>query len=97
MTTLVVEGVDISHARLVDLTQLADQAKFFYDWLEARFQKHLTRNDSLDNMLRTASRPELRSAMQDCYAAEGGMNRPLLFDGIGRSYPHSKACYYMFA
>jgi hypothetical protein len=97
MKTLLVEGVDISHSRLVDLTQLADQAKPFYDWLEVRFQKHLARNGSLDDMLRTASRPELRSAMQDCYTAEGEMNLPLLFDGVGRSYQHSKACYYMFS
>lgn len=97
MKTLLVEGVDISHSRLVDLTKLADQAKPFYDWIEARFQKHLSQNGSLDEILRTASRDELRSAIHDCYAPEGEMNLPLLFDGVGRSYQHSKACYYMFS
>jgi hypothetical protein len=97
MKTLLIEGVDISHSRLVDLTKLADQAKPFYDWIEARFKAHLSRNDSLDDILRTASRDELRSAMRDCYSAAGEVNLPFLFDGVGRSYQHSKACYYMFS
>ena len=97
MKPLIVSGVDITHSRLVDLTKLADQAKPFYDWIESRFQKHLSRKVSLDEMLRTASKNEIRSAILHCYAAEGEVNLPLLSDGVGRSYPHSKACYYIFA
>lgn len=97
MKPLIVSGIDISHSRLVDLTKLADQAKPFYDWIESRFQRHLSRRKSLDEILRTANREEIGSAILDCYSAEGEVNLPLLFDGVGRSYPHSKACYYMFS
>ncbi len=97
MKPLIVSGVDITHSRLVDLTKLADQAKPFYDWIESRFQKHLSRKVSLDEFLRTASKDEIKSAILNSYSAEGEGNLPLLFDGIGRSYPHSKACYYMFS
>lgn len=97
MKRLLVSGVDITHSRLVELTKLADQAKPFYDWVESRFQEHLSKEVSLDEILRTASKDEIRSAILDCYSAEHETNLPLLFDGVGRSYPHSKACYYMFS
>jgi hypothetical protein len=97
MKPLIVSGVDITHSRLVELTKLADQAKPFYDWIESRFQKHLSKNASLDEILRTATRDEIKSAILDCYSAEGEPNLPLLFDGVGRSYPHAKACYYIFS
>ncbi len=97
MTKLIVSGVDITHSRLVDLTKLADQAKPFYDWIEFRFQQQLSKTGSLDEILRTASKDEIRSAILNCYSAEQEGNLPLLFDGIGRNYPHLKACYYMFS
>lgn len=97
MKNLVVSNVDISHARLVELTRLADQAKPFYDWVEFRFRRHFSNTQTLDEILRTASKEELRAAILDCYSAEDEDNLPLLFDGIGRSYPHAKACYYMFS
>ena len=92
---LIVSDVDITHARLVELTKLADQAKPFYDWIESRFRKSLSREASLDEILKAASKSEIKSAILDCYQSEGSL--PLLFDGVGRSYPHSKACYYMFS
>ncbi len=97
MKPLIVKGVDITHSRLVELTKLADQAKPFYDWIESRFQKHVSREATLDEILRTASRDKIKSAILDCYAVEGEVNLPLLFDGVGRSYPHVKACYYIFS
>lgn len=97
MKSLIISGIDITHSRLVDLTKLADQAKPFYDWIESRFQKHLAKAASLDEILRKASKAEMKSAILDCYSAGDEANLPLLFDGAGRSYPHSKACYYMFS
>jgi len=97
MEPLIISGVDITHARLVELANLADQAKPFYDWIETRFQKQLSTPASLDEILRTAHRDEIKAAILDCYAADGEPNLPLLFDGAGRSYPHAKACYYVFA
>ncbi len=94
---LVVSGVDITHARLVELTKLADKARPFYDWIESRFQEVLSRNDSLDEILKTASKGEIHQAILACYSASNEKNIPFLFDGIGRSYPHAKACYYMFS
>jgi hypothetical protein len=97
MQRLVISGVDVSHSRLVELTKLADQAKPFYDWIELRFQRSLAQKQSLDEMLQTVSRTDIRSAILDCYAAKDEVNLPLLFDGVGRSYSHHKACYYLFS
>ncbi|MCC6187712.1 MAG: hypothetical protein IT318_01660, partial [Anaerolineales bacterium] len=97
MKRLIVSGVDITHARLAELSKLADQARPFYDWLEARFQKRLNSRLTLDEILLTASKSEIRAAILDCYAAEAEPNLPLLLDGVGRNYPHLKACYYMFS
>ncbi len=97
MNLLIVNGVDITHSRLVDLTRLADQARAFYDWVEVQFQTVLSTSDSLDEILRTATQYEIRKAVSHCYLASGSPNLPLLFDGVGRSYPHAKACYYFFS
>ena len=44
----------------------------------------------------SATRDEMASIIYACYA-EPEEKRPLLFDGIGRVYPHPKACFYFFA
>ena len=97
MEPLIISDVDITHSRLVDLTRLADQAKPFYDWIESRFQRHLEKEETLDAILRTATKDEIKSAILECYSAQHEVNLPLLFDGIGRTYPHLQACYYMFS
>ncbi|MCI0486280.1 MAG: hypothetical protein L0229_06735 [Blastocatellia bacterium] len=56
---LIVEGVDISHSRLVDLTLLADHAQAFYEWVTSRFQLVLKRKKSLNEILQKASRDEM--------------------------------------
>jgi hypothetical protein len=94
---LIIHGVDLTHARLVDLTRLADQAKPFYDWLESKFRAHFDSADTLDQILRGADKAALESAILACYQAKSEAGLPLLFDGVGRSYPHAKACYYMFS
>ncbi len=94
---LLVEKVDISHQRLVELTKLADQAEPFYEWVENIFQKFLSKDDSLDQILKTIAKENLKQAIKICYLTEKSEHPPLLFDGIGRSYPHRKACYYFFS
>jgi hypothetical protein len=94
---LIIKGVDITHSRLVDLTRLADQAEPFYDWVAVQFQRTLGTADSLDLILRKATNKEIRAGIAACYDSAGEPNLPLLFDGIGRSYPHVKACYYFFS
>jgi hypothetical protein len=94
---LIVEGIDITHIRLVDLTRLADQAKSFYDWVEVQFQATLVKSASLDDLLKICSQEELEAAINVCYRASGTPDLPFLFDGIGRTYPHIKACYYFFS
>ncbi len=97
MDLLVVDGIDISHFRLVELTRLADQARPFYDWVESQFQLALSRSSTLDDLLRNATGPEIRLAIERCYNATRTADLPVLFDGVGRTYVHSKACYYFFA
>ncbi len=44
----------------------------------------------------SANREELNAIINACYQ-ESEEKRPFLFDGIGRVYPHAKACFYFFA
>lgn len=93
---LTLEGTDISHARLVELARLADQAKPFYDWAEKTFQTHLNTTVSLSDILLTFRKEQIGSGLRSCYRPDDATGAPILFDGAGRSYPHSKACYYFF-
>lgn len=97
MTLLVVEGVNLTHSRLVELAKLSDQARAFYDWVESQFQEIIQRQSSLNDLLLAASQKEIGQAIAVCYAAKHSEGLPLLFDGVGRSYPHMKACYYFFS
>jgi len=97
MNFLIIDGVDITHSRLVDLTKLADQAKPFYDWVEAQFKSVVSMSQTLDEILQTAKPDEIQAAITHCYSVSRVSNLPLLFDGVGRSYPHNKACYYFFS
>ncbi|MDX1995278.1 MAG: hypothetical protein SF029_23040 [bacterium] len=92
---LIFHGIDVSHQRLVELTLLADQCKPFYDWVEQIFQQELRSTKVLDQLLQTASLPDLQNALTMCYTARDDL--PKLFDGLGRTYPHTRACYYFFA
>lgn len=94
--TLVIEDVDVSHLRLVELTNLADQGEAFYEWVEAQFQAVLSRQESLENVLKTATKSDLEKAISACYQPQNP-GLPLLFDGVGRTYTHEKACYYFFS
>ncbi len=97
MELLIIAGVDISHIRLVDLTRLADQAKPFYEWVGTKFQETLLIDDSLEQIIRSADAQEIRLGIEACYQVNTKLDLPFLFDGIGRTYPHSKACYYFFS
>lgn len=94
---LIINGVDITHSRLVDLARLADQAEAFYHWATTQFQRHLGTSDTLEVILQNAGKDEIKECLTKCYNAAGSANLPFLFDGAGRSYPHAKACYYFFA
>ena len=94
---IVIDDVDISHVRLVELSQLADQAKPFYVWVEANFQRMLETTASFNEILNTATKEQVELCIQECYSANEQQGIPILFDGIGRSYPHQKACYYFFS
>ncbi len=94
--TLLLHGIDISHSRLVDLAKLADQAKPFYDWVEAKARRLLKTAATLDETLKGANQRDITALLAACYGASAEPNVPILTDGVGRSYPHSKACYYFF-
>jgi hypothetical protein len=97
MNRLEIGGIDVSHSRLVDLAKLADQAKPFYDWVSAQFQAQADSRRSLDEILKTMSEGDLRDAMERCYILANQPQVPILTDGVGRTYPHLKACYYFFS
>jgi len=96
MKELIVHKVNIAHYRLVELSKLADQAKPFYDWIE-KIAKNVTgSHHSLNEILLKSSKKQIKSIVESCYA-EQTETKPFLFDGIGRVYPHFKACFYFFA
>jgi hypothetical protein len=96
MDEIIVHQVNIAHYRLVELSKLADQAKPFYDWVE-KVSKQLTGyNKSLSEILLTVNKSEIKRIILSCYSNEAE-EKPLLFDGVGRVYEHTKACFYFFA
>jgi hypothetical protein len=96
MKKLIVHTVDVTNYRLVELSKLADQAKPFYDWVEKEAKKITGSHRSLNEILLKANKEDLKKIMTSCYKDENG-DKPLLFDGIGRVYNHTKACFYFFA
>jgi len=97
MSRLEIGGIDISHSCLVDLAKLADQARPFYDWVTAQFQAHFETDETLDKILKAVREADLRAAIEKCYILADQPQVPILTDGVGRTYPHLKACYYFFS
>lgn len=96
MKKLIVHKVNISHSRLVELSKLADQAKPFYDWIEKNAKKVTGSHRSLNEILYQCSKKDIKNIIENCYSNHAE-TKPFLFDGIGRVYPHFKACFYFFA
>lgn len=96
MNELVVHTVDVAHYRLIELTKLADQAKPFYEWVERKAKQIFSSHHSLHDILLKCPKIDLHHIINSCFFDEN-TKRPLLFDGIGRVYPHYKACFYFFA
>jgi hypothetical protein len=96
MKDIIVHQVNVTHYRLVELSNLADQAKPFYDWVE-RVAKQITGyNKNLSEILFLSNKSQIKQIISACYINEQE-EKPLLFDGIGRVYEHPKACFYFFA
>ncbi len=96
MHDLIVHQVNIAHYRLIELSKLADQAKPFYDWIEKHARRISGSHKSLNEILLQCSRDDLASIIIACYLDTTDA-KPFLFDGIGRTYPHAKACFYFLA
>lgn len=96
MPELIVHKVNIAHYRLIELVKLADQAKPFYDWLEKHAKRVTGSHKPFSEILLTCEKKQLHEIILACYSDQAEA-RPLLFDGIGRVYPHKKACFYFFA
>ncbi len=78
------------------LVNLADQAKPFYDWVEKQAKMVTGSHKSFNEIILSCSKEELKNIIQACYL-DNNDEKPFLFDGIGRVYNHSKACFYFFA
>ncbi|MEK7398612.1 MAG: hypothetical protein AAB116_16895, partial [Candidatus Poribacteria bacterium] len=96
MNDLIIHEINIAHYRLIELTKLADQAKPFYNWVEKHAKRITGSHRSLNEILFSCSKMEIEKVINACYS-DGNDEKPLLFDGIGRVYPHAKACFYFFA
>lgn len=96
MKKVIVHRIDVTHYRLVELCKLADQAKPFYDWVEKQAKKITDSHQDFNEIIMSSSKFEIKEIIIACsHEVEG--KRPFLFDGIGRVYPHNKACFYFFA
>ena len=60
---LIIGGADFNHIRLAELIKLADQAEPFYLWVEKVFRHHTGRADSLEKIVKTASREDIKAAI----------------------------------
>jgi hypothetical protein len=96
MRDIIVHKINVAHYRLVELSNLADQAKPFYDWIEKVAKQVTGYNKSLSEILFTSDKSQINQIISSCYINEQE-EKPLLFDGIGRVYEHTKACFYFFA
>lgn len=96
MDELIVHKIDVSHARLVELTKLADQAKPFYEWIENKVKIHIGSHKDFNEILFELPESKIKSSILACFNSSDE-SKPFLFDGIGRMYPHQKACFYFFA
>jgi len=96
MNELMIHQVNIAHYRLIELAKLADQAKPFYDWTERVAGRITGSHQNLNVILFQCSKDDLAQVINACYS-DNTDDKPLLFDGIGRVYPHGKACFYFFA
>lgn len=96
MKDLIIHQVNISHYRLVELAKLADQARPFYDWVEKKAKQVTHSHKTLNDILLHADKNRLKKIIISCYNATEE-EKPMLFDGVGRVYTHSKACFYFFA
>jgi hypothetical protein len=96
MKDLIVHKINIAHYRLIELAKLADQAKPFYDWIEKHAKIVTGSHKSFNDILMNCSKDNLSKIIQACYL-DAADEKPFLFDGIGRVYSHSKACFYFFA
>lgn len=96
MEDLIVHKINIAHYRLVELTKLADQAKPFYDWIERHAKMVTGSHKSFNDIILECSKSDLNNIIKACYL-DSNEDKPFLFDGIGRVYSHSKACFYFFA
>lgn len=96
MNDLIVHKINIAHYRLVELSKLADQAKPFYDWIEKKAKAFTSSHHSLNEILLSCTKRQLRGIIKSCYE-DATPEKPFLFDGIGRVYAHPKACLFFFA
>lgn len=85
--------IDIANSRLEDLAQLADQAYPFYLWVSQQVQPILSEVTNLNDFLFQANSEEIQQLLHKVYTAPSS-ERPFLFDRVGRTYTHPKACYY---
>ena len=97
MKDIIVHQVNISHYRLVELSNLADQAKPFYDWVEKIAKQVSGKNKSLNDILFSSTKSQIHQIISRCFEYGELIEKPFLFDGIGRVYKHPKACFYFFA
>ncbi|MDR2842006.1 MAG: hypothetical protein LBV52_02270 [Spirochaetaceae bacterium] len=96
MKDIIVHQINVAHYRLVELTKLANQAKPFYDWVERIAKQTTGYSKSLSEILFSSNKEQIKEIITASFS-DKQEEKPLLFDGIGRVYEHTQACFYFFA
>lgn len=91
-----IHKVNIAHYRLVQLSELADQEKPFYDWVERSAQNLFNTGKSLNSILMNESLDNISKLIKQIMEKDGS-DMPILCDGGGRPYVHKKAVFFFFA
>ena len=67
MKDIIVHKVNITHYRLIELSNLADQAKPFYDWVEKIAKQVTGYNKSLSEILFSSNKSQIKKIISACY------------------------------
>lgn len=94
---LIVHKVNVENKRLVQLSEIADEEKPFYEWIEHIFQEYYNDSGSLHELLMDATIEDISKLITKAMNAEKDGTVPSLVDGVGRVYAHKKAVFFFFA
>lgn len=91
---IIISGINFSHDRLFELWPIVDNAEPFYRYIEKRFRALHSSDASLDELLKTLSKNQLKESIKACLQSQAEEH---LYDGLGQPYSYKASCTLFFA